>query len=203
MTHTRRAVLDAAIDLVARQGHAVLSFREVARRAGVSHQAPYHHFGDREGILAAIAEEGFRGLAEALEATSGLPPAARLEASGLAYVRWALAHPGHYRTLFRPDLVEPDAHEGLRREATRAFAFLERLVAALHADGYATWRDPGVLLALIWSNVHGVVSLVLDGPLPPPGRDADRLAAAVVRTLTELITRDTRQSGSRDGAGSV
>lgn len=194
---TRRAVLDAAVDLVARQGHAALSFREVARRAGVSHQAPYHHFGDREGILAAIAEEGFRGLAEALEATAGLPAAARLEASGLAYVKWALAHPGHYRTLFRPDLVSLDAHEGLRREAARAFRFLEVLVAALHADGRATWRDSSVLLALIWSTVHGIVSLVLDGPLPTPGRDPDKLASAVVRSLSELIVRDGGPSAQR------
>jgi len=197
MTDTRRAVLDAAVALIAAQGHAALSFREVARRAGVSHQAPYHHFGDREGILAAIAEEAFRGLAEALEATAALPAAARLEASGLAYVRWALAHPGHYRTLFRPDLVDADAHEGLRRESARAFAFLERLVAALHAAGHATWRDPGILLALIWSTVHGVVSLVLDGPLPPPGRDPDKLGAAVVRSLSELIVRDGGPSAQR------
>ena len=191
MTDTRRAVLDAAVELIAREGHAALSFREVARRAGVSHQAPYHHFGDREGILAAIAEEGFRGLAEALEPTEAQAALPSLEASGLAYVRWALAHPGHYRTLFRPDLARPKDHAGLQREASRAYRHVEGLVVRLQGAGYATWRDPGVLVALIWSTVHGAVSLALDGPLPA-GSDGDRLCAAVVRSLAELVGKDRR-----------
>lgn len=187
---TRRAVLDAALELIATQGHAALSFREVARRAGVSHQAPYHHFGDRQGILAAIAEEGFRALSAEMVPWVSLPPVERLEASGIAYVRWALAHPGHYRTMFRPDLVPLEATPGLQEAATRSYRDLEEVVEAVQAAGHARWRDTAVLVSTVFATVHGTVSLTLDGPLPPPGRDADRLAAAVVRTLADMVGRD-------------
>src|SRR5262245_54976951 len=97
----QRQILDASIDLLRTGGVGALSMREVARRAGVSHQAPYHHFADREAILAAIAEEGFSGLADALHrAREGATTTAeRLKASGLAYVEFALSHPAHYRVM--------------------------------------------------------------------------------------------------------
>ena len=70
MTDTRKAILDATLELVAEQGVRAVSFREVARRAGVSHQTPYHHFGDHLGILRAIAAEGFETLNAAMDAAA-------------------------------------------------------------------------------------------------------------------------------------
>src|SRR5438128_419394 len=95
----REQILDASVRLIEAEGLAALSMREVARRAGVSHQAPYHHFADKEAILAAIAEEGFRRLNAAMEEASRSKPAdaaSRLIAGGRAYVRFAATNPAHF-----------------------------------------------------------------------------------------------------------
>src|SRR4029079_8364193 len=93
----RRTLLDAALALVASQGVGALSLRELARKAGVSHAAPYRHFESREALLAALATEGFLGLgAEMMQTAAGEPnPLLRFRALGVAYVIYAVRHPGH------------------------------------------------------------------------------------------------------------
>src|SRR5689334_3926996 len=87
----RRALIDGALEAIAENGVAALSLRDVARRAGVSHAAPAHHFGDKQGLLTAIAIEGFEGLYEVTMAAAG-----DHVAGGLAWIAWALDHPAHY-----------------------------------------------------------------------------------------------------------
>ena len=89
----RAAVLSAAGKLIEKEGLAGLSIREAARRAGVSHNAPYRHFPDRDALLAALATEGFSELEKFLEGRTG-------RAMGEAYVRFALAHPNRFRLMF-------------------------------------------------------------------------------------------------------
>ena len=96
----RRALLDAALDTISTDGVAALNLRDLARRCGVSHAAPTHHFGDRRGLLTAIATEGYDGLAAATAATWD-ETGSFLEV-GVAYVRYAVAHPGHFPVMFRP-----------------------------------------------------------------------------------------------------
>ena len=94
--------------------------REVAREAGVSHQAPYHHFGDREAILAAIAAEGFAKLQQELEraaASTGDDAAKAVEAMGCAYVDFALRHPAYFQVMFRADAVPLENYAEARRTA--------------------------------------------------------------------------------------
>ena len=99
----RRLVLDAAIAIIELEGAESLSMREVARRAGVSHQAPYHYFSDRSGIFAAISEEGFTGLAQALRDVHETEmPAAK--AGFIAYLNFSRQHVGHIRVMFRNDI---------------------------------------------------------------------------------------------------
>lgn len=163
--HLRDRILAASVELVATEGIAKLSMREVARRAGVSHQAPYHHFKDREAILAGVAEEGFAALSEALEGAAGPDPIAALTEGGRAYVRFAIEHPAHFRVMFRPELVRLEDHPSAHEVADRAYAGLEALVArAVDAGALPAERAPGVV-TLSWSFVHGLASLLLDGPL--------------------------------------
>jgi AcrR family transcriptional regulator len=179
-------VLDAALVLASEGGVDALSMREVARRAGVSHQAPYHHFGDREGILAALVAEGLDLFARALEAAGGRAPPADLAAVGLAYVRFAHAHPAHFRLLFRPDLVAPAAHPDLEAAGRRAFLPLASLVDTLVAEGRVAPDDRETVLAAAWSLVHGLALLSLDGPLR--GAEADRTAERVTRWFAGLVS---------------
>ncbi|HEV7962299.1 MAG TPA: helix-turn-helix domain-containing protein, partial [Actinoplanes sp.] len=98
----RRALLDAAAEVIEEQGPAALSLRDLARRAGVSHAAPTHHFGDKAGLLTALATEGY-GLLVAELAEEWAATHSFLE-QGVAYVRFAIRHRAHFEVMFRPDL---------------------------------------------------------------------------------------------------
>jgi AcrR family transcriptional regulator len=163
----QRTVLDASIALIASDGVTALSLREVARRAGVSHQAPYHHFGDREGILAAIALEGFTilgaGMRKRLAALADGDPGARLEAVGASYIDFALRHPAHFQVMFRADLIVMDRHPTLKATADDTFNQLLEVVsdvAERHGRG-----DPLPLAIAAWSLAHGLSTLFLEGKL--------------------------------------
>src|SRR5271163_5310425 len=95
----KRALTSAALSLVAEKGPKGFTLTEAARRAGVSAAAPYRHFADKAHLLATVAEQGFRELHTALTtaAEAAIDPTARLIGIGRAYVRWAVAHPDHYR----------------------------------------------------------------------------------------------------------
>ena len=98
----RRVLLDAAVAAIAERGAAALSLRDLARRAGVSHAAPTHHFRDKAGLLTAVAAEGFALLGTALAEADDFA------ATGVAYVRFATTHPGHFAVMFRPVLYHRD-----------------------------------------------------------------------------------------------
>ena len=156
-SETSRELLDEA-------GPSALSMREVARRAGCTHQAPYHYFANREAILAALVCEGFDELADRLAvAHDGLGSAdlhAVLVASGNAYVEFALRHPGVFRVMFRPDVCDPERFPEVVQAGQRARRELARLAKAVMGDGAQVEAE-----VLIWSGVHGLASLLLDGPL--------------------------------------
>lgn len=168
MTANLRArVLEASIELIEDEGLAALSMREVARRAGVSHQAPYHHFEDKESIVAALVERGFVALAEKLEAHAGgaRPARERLSKTGRAYVAFALDSPVHFRLMFRPELVDRSRFPAVEAAGAHAHAVLERLVDELCAGRQVSTAKKAALVSLHWSAVHGLATLMLDGAL--------------------------------------
>ncbi|MFE9688868.1 TetR/AcrR family transcriptional regulator [Micromonospora sp. NPDC005806] len=172
----RRALLDAAGQVIGESGPAALSLRDLARRAGVSHAAPAHHFGDKAGLLTALAVEGFDLLAAALDRAGG-----DLLEAGVAYVRFAVAHRAHFEVMFTPGLYRAD-DPAVVAARTRAGAVLRGGVAALPGPSGESDRD--ALAA--WSIVHGFATLWLAGALPP-GTDPDPevAARAVIRRLFE------------------
>ncbi|MFC7329637.1 TetR/AcrR family transcriptional regulator [Marinactinospora rubrisoli] len=170
----RRTLLDAALVLIAERGVAAVNLRELARRAGVSHAAPAHHFTDKAGLFTAIATEGHMLLAQALSPASpeengpgrgAVAPAgetARLPAlreMGARYVRFALDHPAHFDVMFRPDLCRVDDPE-LAAARRRSGALLTRALPG-GPDGPHT---RGYLLAA-WSAAHGFATLWRSGSL--------------------------------------
>lgn len=194
MTDARRAILDASLALIAEQGVRAVSFREVARRAGVSHQTPYHHFGDHHGILRAIAVEGFSGLTaamrEAAEAEEDSMDA--LHASGVAYVRFARDHVGHFRVMFQGALVDVHDPSAPMPEARDTSDTLGRLAAAAHADGYGGGLDVDELARLCWTTVHGLASLVAERVLAGKGlssSDEEAIVESTVASLSRLLGR--------------
>ena len=160
----RSELLRTSRQLLDESGPSALSMREVARRADCTHQAPYHYFANREAILAALVCEGFEELADMLAAAhEGLgvaDPHAILTASGNAYVEFALRHPGVFRVMFRPDVCDPERFPEVVQAGERARHELARLAKAVVGDGAQVEAE-----VLIWSTVHGLASLLLDGPL--------------------------------------
>ena len=186
----RRKILDASVALVAEQGVRAVSFREVARRAGVSHQAPYHHFGDHHGILRAIAAEGFEGLASAMSdaAAAHDDPLHALEAAGVAYVRFARDHAGHFRVMFQRALVDLHDAEAPIPEAERTHATLVRLARAAHRAGHGAGLSETALTYLAWSAVHGLAFLLIEGTLGSKAVRTKKQEAALVEQVVGAIT---------------
>lgn len=183
----RQRILETSRALLDEEGLAALSLREVARRAGVTHQAPYHHFADREAILAELVTEGFDTLAGRLTAANdratseGLRSA--LLASFEAYVGFALAHPGVFRIMFRPEVCDPQRFAQARAAGERAHAELARLVTILNAGAHDE-----VLASLLWAHVHGLACLLLDGPLGP-SLASEVARAAHMRAVAERFAK--------------
>ncbi|HEV2371364.1 MAG TPA: TetR/AcrR family transcriptional regulator, partial [Streptosporangiaceae bacterium] len=170
----RPALLRAAVEAVGQAGPAATSLREVARRAGVSHAAAAYHFGDKAGLLTAVAVQGYGLLTEELR---GARDSGRgfLEV-GVAYVRFAVRHRAHFEVMYRPELYRPDDPEVRRARAA----------AAVLLYGTAS-PDTGQLAAgaAAWSLVHGLATLWLNGNLPEGlGSDPEEITRHVAPYLS-------------------
>lgn len=166
----QEALEDAALELLETQSAARISLREVARRAGVSHNAPYHHFGDRAALLGALGVRGMAALLAAQEAAvaEAGTPIERVRALGLAYVRYAAAHPQAFSLVFDPDYCAADTPSaGMAPLIARNEELLQGEVAALvEQEPSFAGRHPEALAAALWATVHGMAQLVMLGHLP-------------------------------------
>jgi AcrR family transcriptional regulator len=174
----RETILRTAVEAIAEHGPAALSLRDLARRAGVSHAAPAHHFRDKAGLLTAVAVEGFESLSAALSAAAD--HAGSFLDVGVAYVQFALEHRAHFEVMYRPDLYHADAPDLVAARA-RAGEALHGGIAALPTpppDG-----DPQAAALAAWSLVHGFATLWLSGALPHPDPDPLQLARRVAAVL--------------------
>jgi AcrR family transcriptional regulator len=189
----RATLLRVGLELVAERGITGFTLREVARRAGVSHAAPYHHFTDRGALVSAIVAESYTALAAALEdaaAQAGDDPLERIQAMGEAYVGFALASPDRYRLMFRSELAgDPFGAESVNQAGAAAFAALVNGVEDAHRAGrFADGMDVGTVAAACWATVHGVSSLLLDGALGIRPDQSDR-AQQLARRLIGITLR--------------
>jgi AcrR family transcriptional regulator len=158
----REALIDAALDLIARKGPAGFTFADAARSAGVSSAAPYRHYRDREALIADVARRGFDAFETTLETAwdGGKPePFAAFERLGRAYLGFARDEPAYYSSMFEAGLAL-DSESGLRQASERAFAVLRRACEALSARAPAEQRPPALMMSLhVWALSHGVASL--------------------------------------------
>jgi len=169
----RKTLLDAAVALIGEVGPRAFTLREVARRASVSHNAPYRHFPSKDELLAAVAEEGFERLTAVMRKAMapGRSPLERLELGGCGYVDFALRWPQHFLVMFdlphaRPD--HPDCPDTTDAQAAgeTAFHVLLDCVAAAQQSGDLAPGDLMPLAWTAWSLVHGIAKLANSGNLP-------------------------------------
>ena len=169
----KETLIEAALKLIAELGPAGFTLREVARRAGVSHNAPYRHFHDRNDLLASVAAQGFDHLTEstAHAAAAGRTPLEQLRLAGRGYVAFALRWPEHFAAMF--DLSLPHAqYPALAAAGDRSFAVLTNLVHACQASGALKDGDAQQYALLAWSLVHGIAKLATGGHPPYSSKKA-------------------------------
>ncbi len=196
----RAALTEEAAKLVEAEGVDALTLRELARRLGVSHAAPGHHFADRAALLSELAAVGFEELAKDLEtgAARGRTPTTQLRDMGRSYLRFALRRPGHYRVMFGREIRACAPSPRFVDAGSRAYGILQRVVTAALPPARA--RSPervqeGTFLA--WSSVHGAAMLLLDGPRVLPASNDTALASALVDQLTETIAEAVARGGGK------
>lgn len=182
----RRALVDAALELVAEQGPSGITLREAARRAGVTHAAPYRHFADKEALLAAVAEEGFLRLrAEIEQALQQAGAHERVETVGVAYVRFARHNPSQFRVMFGSEVGDKRLYPALTHADQAVFDLLCAAIRSSQQTGDMPMGDPARMGMVAWSMLHGVAALVVDGQMERAGvRDEqiDEFAKRVART---------------------
>lgn len=175
----RRALLEAAVRTLAEHGPAAVSLRQLARRVGVSHAAPAHHFGDKAGLMTAVAAEGYRLLAvelrAAFEATGSF-----LEV-GVAYVRFATTRRAHFDVMFRPELYRPEDPDLAAARSAAAAVLYGQVTEPAQAHAKEDTLRAGVAA---WSLVHGLATLWLGGNLPQElGDDPEAIARSAAGYL--------------------
>lgn len=161
----RSALLEAALAVLTEIGPQGLSIREVARRAGVSHAAPYRHFADRDELILAVVEQGFELMQQTMaaeKANAGPAPLDQFAASGLAYVNFALEHPAYYRVMFSGDLLSSTGHVAFQHTSSRAIREMVSDIELGQQMGVLRPGDPVTQALTIWSTIHGFVSIVND-----------------------------------------
>jgi AcrR family transcriptional regulator len=179
----RAEILEASIALMNEGGLGALSMREVARRAGVSHQAPYHYFADRGAILAELAAEGFDRLTDYMVSAVGLArEALRSRALGEAYLRFALNNPEVFSLMFRREMCDLANYPEAKEKADRCFQYVADALGA----GPATDKMSADMVPVIaaWSTAHGLATLMLEGKLGDAfGETLDQREEAAKRIL--------------------
>jgi AcrR family transcriptional regulator len=180
--HLRDALLSAARRILEKNGLADLSLRGVARAASVSAAAPYHHFADKQALLDAVAAQGFVTLRSQMLARMAkeTDPAARLRASGVGYVAFAVENPALFRLMFGGDGQQLSADADLTEAGELAYGVLQAAVAETSPDGTA---NPLTCLRS-WALVHGIAKLILERGIRPSDYGLTSSEALATRLLS-------------------
>ncbi len=184
---------------MAERGLDGFTLRECARRAGVSHAAPAHHFGDANGLLTAVATSGYERLTQAMRESAEREKdrETALIAIGVAYVRFALTHPALFRLMFHSDRLDR-TDDAFRAAGKAAYEVLSgRLSAVRSSEAPSTSSesrlDPTLLRA--WAVVHGIATLAIEGRLGPRGKTRDRELLDTVRAALSMQADAYRREG--------
>jgi AcrR family transcriptional regulator len=181
--------LEEALRIIDEGGIEALSFREVSRRVGVSHQAPYKYFDSRDDILAELLTRSFAEFAAHLEARPrSAEPYADMRAMGEAYFDYARRHPLKYRLMFGTPMPEPERHPVMMAEARRAFGLLKDRLGDMPVRPLAApaLDDVDLDALFVWSAIHGLASILGSDILPTLGFTEHQTHQAVAHCLARI-----------------
>jgi len=183
----RAALLDEAAAMIAEEGTASVTMRELGRRLGVSRAAPYRHFANKTALLVAVAAGGFYRLKERMQAVDAAAPRSgveRLRRIGDEYVRFAIENPAHYRLMYGREALAREDRPELREAANAIFEQLVVVFQAHQRTGGIRRQDPRAQAYAAWSAVHGLASLWIEGQIHATD-DIDGLIRHTTRTLLD------------------
>jgi AcrR family transcriptional regulator len=180
----RRALIETALNMLDEDNGWHFTLREVARRAGVSHAAPYKHFPDKAALLAELADQGFKGLRQALEAARPSSPAHHREEfidMSRAYVHYGAANPNLYGLMFSADARQAVSVD-MTEDAEAALNVLMELIDQGQKQGWLRTRDIRAQAVACWAQLHGLTLLTINGllKLEQLGPNASDAALAVL-----------------------
>ena len=190
----RRALLDEALRTIQQDGVEALTLRTIGVRLGVSRTALYRHFTDKRALLSSVATEGFRLLTERLLNAWKAGGIRGFNAMGVAYIRFAMGNPSHYRVMFGGFVDDGPRDDDLMRESTAAFQALVDAIGALQQEGAVRKDDALQLAQFIWAVVHGVSMLIIDGQLAHHRAPIDDLIQFAVERINTGVARSLRQN---------
>lgn len=170
----RAQLLKAASEMISKEGLKKLTMRALCHRVGVSRTAPYRHFANKDALLFAIAEEGFKELTrryQEINRDPSMDSLSRLQNIGLAYVAFAIHNPGAYRLMFGQEITQHRRSEKLSSEAGETFREYLKAVKAFQDEQDGTVGDDSILANYFWATVHGLATLLLDGQIQVSGEN--------------------------------
>jgi AcrR family transcriptional regulator len=186
----KNALIKAGVEILSKEGIEGLSLRKVAQRAGVSHNAPYSHFHDKQSLIAAISTEGFKQLYEELDAAVSAyanDPKRQLQEGAWAYVQFAMSNTDTFKIMFSGVLEKEKEYPTFVEISRNTFNRVLDIVRACQDAGILRDTPPEVMAVSVWGQIHGIISLLLEGQISHTVFDNFSIRDIVLFALDQLI----------------
>ena len=194
----KNALIQAGVKILSKEGISGLSLRKVARQAGVSHAAPYAHFADKQALIAAISTEGYKQLytrVEKVQKTYASDPAQLLIETAWSYIDFGLNEPDRFKLMFSSVLEKEKDYPDFVHFSKKNFAQIVSVIAACQEAGILRAGPSDLMAVSVWSAVHGLVMLYLEGQIPHSLLDRFSLKELLVHTLNQAALMQITGSG--------
>ena len=186
----KNALIQAGVEILSKEGVGGLSLRKVAQRAGVSHNAPYSHFPDKQSLIAAISTEGFKQLYHELDAAiSSYPddPKRQLQEGAWAYVQFAMNNTDTFKIMFSGVLEKEKEYPALVQISHKTFDKVVDLVCACQEAKLLRSASPELSAVAVWGQIHGIVSLMLEGQISHRVLDQFELRDMILFAIDQIL----------------
>jgi AcrR family transcriptional regulator len=182
------ALIKAGIEILSKEGMGGLNLRKVAKRAGVSHSAPYAHFKDRQSLVAAISTEGFRQLYRGLDAavSTATNPRQQLVEAAWAYAQFAMDNADTFKIMFAGMLEKEKDYPSFVDISRKTFERVVEIVRDCQDAGVLRPAPAELMAVSVWGQVHGVISLALEGQIPHTVLDRFNLREILVFGIDQM-----------------
>ena len=186
----KNALIKAGVEILSKEGIEGLSLRKVAQRAGVSHNAPYSHFHDKQSLIAAISTEGFKQLYQELDTTISTytnDPKRQLQEAAWAYVQFAMSNTDTFKIMFSGVLEKEKEYPAFVEISRNTFNRVLDIVRACQDAGFLRGAPPEMMAVTVWGQIHGIISLLLEGQISHTVLDHFSIRDIVLFALDQVL----------------